>query len=328
MAVKVVDRAAAAARILRPPARTGTTVSRVRLAPDASGLAYVRDDGVEAAIELEAPDRQAHRLVALGDVTVSELVWSPDGQQLAYVVAGAVPSGLASSVGWADAVAGGERGRIEGATCAWTAKGKSLVVVDVQRQAVLQVDPIRAVAKMLGEVRDDGHPLHRARIAAAPSGVHVAVTTRRAAEQRCEVWLFSRTRTAVEQRLITQIPGADVHVVPFWSPRGRTLGLVVVHLPLRKSAIIAIAQLKGDGVILHDHAALDAAEPAAWSPSTQQLACWIAEGPQQRLTLVDTKTHTARPLGEATDVTGALRFLDETTLAVEAGDHVAIHDLR
>jgi dipeptidyl aminopeptidase/acylaminoacyl peptidase len=310
-------------RVVRPPVAPGRMVTLCRLSPDGRRLAWVVDDGTAVHLEVGLPDGAATRVLTVGEGNVTQLHWSPDGARLAYVVAGRVPAGIDHHVGWADAAADGERGRVPGAAFAWTPKGKMLVVVDVERGAVLGLDPRRGTAKPLGRVQDDGHPVFAARVAAAPSGLHVAVSSRRSVDQLCEVSVLSRTRTDVEQRVVTQVPGADVHLIPFWSPKGRTLGLRIVHPPLRRSAVIAVPHLAGDGVVLHGHDAVDAAEPAAWSPSAKRLAFFVADGAVQRLVVVDAKSLVLRAVDDVA-VVGTPRFLDESTLVVDGGDEALV----
>lgn len=327
---------------LRPPTvAAGAETRLVRLSPDGRSLAYVVEDSHAAGIFVAERDGGAARAVALGDERVADLAWSPEGGYLAYVVGRGLPTGLERSVGWVKSSEEGELGRVSGASFAWSGEGK-LVLADLRRQQVVHLNIKSGKQLELADIADDGDLLCPPRLASSPRGKHLAFTCRRAAHDVSEVWVLARKgKREGKCNLLTQVPGADAFIQPFWSPGGRSLGLGIVHAAQERSAVIVVRHMRGDGVILHHHELLDAPHAPAWSPSRRSVAMWMATrrgqradsmhtastrvelvlGPQQ-LVLFDTKTHTVQSL--ATDLTlGSLRFFDEGRRLVVDGGSVA-----
>ena len=101
-------------------------------------------------------------------------------------------------------------------------------------------------------------------------------------------------------KLVTQIPGSQAHVFPFWSPKGGTLGIFIVHLELDRSALIAVPHLDGEGEVLHESELVDGAEAPAWSPSGATIVFQRAEqGGARRLAALSVAARTAWPITEA-----------------------------
>ena len=169
----------------------------------------------------------------------------------------------------------------------------------------------------------------------ASDGQHIAVSCRRAHQQVTEIWVFKRETGTIVGKLVTQIPGAAVRAQPFWSPKGKTLGLSVVHLAQEQSAIIAVRHLKGDGEILHHHELLDAPLRPAWAPGGRWIAYFIGEaraplpgafGPQ-RLALLDVHHRTVHPLLEPGVAGGAPHFVGPRRLAIDGGSSALLLEL-
>src|SRR5690606_11408036 len=121
----------------------------------------------------------------------------------------------------------------------------------------------------------DGHPRFPPGIAISLDGKRLAWSCRRIDDRLCEVWVLARG--AAGPTLLTQIPGSQVQVGPFWSPGGNTLGLHVVHLELDRSALIVVPHLEGEGVILHASELVDGHPAAAWSPAGDAIVFQRAE---------------------------------------------------
>jgi dipeptidyl aminopeptidase/acylaminoacyl peptidase len=307
-----------------PPAPEESTVDRCRVAPDGKRVAWVGDDGIEVCIFVAPIGGQAQRVVGLRHAEVDELAWSPGGEHIAYVIGNTLPTGLERRVGWAEPSAG-ELGRVDGAAFGWSATGRALIVADLRRQSLVHVDITTQREMILSSLADDGDVDYPPVVTVAPGGRHVAFTSRRENEDVSEVWLLGH-QDAGAATLVTQIPGARARVFPFWSPKGRTLGMHVVHFQLGKSAIIVMRHLQGDGEIFHHHELLNAPFPPAWSPSGEHLAVWLAEGVgrmgalgPQTLALIDTRTRAVHALAGAETSVGAPRFLDARRMVLDGG---------
>jgi hypothetical protein len=126
-----------------------------------------------------------------------------------------------------------------------------------------------------------------------------------------------------------------VHILPFWSPKGATLGLFCVHEEQEKTALIVVPRLEGEGVVLYESSLLDPPETPAFAPSGRHIAFFRAEKPpsedaqgSSRLVLLDVRRETFRALSEDDELAGTPHFLDERTLAVDGGSaaHMLVFD--
>jgi hypothetical protein len=313
---------------LRPGAPGVTEVRLTRLAPDGKHLAWVGDDGIEVAIFVAAIGGEPVRLVRLRNGEVDELGWSPSGDRLAYVVGSALPTGVERNVGWA-ALGEGELGRVDGAAFGWSSTGRALLVADLRRQSLVNVEIATKKELILCSLADDGDLDFPPVVTVAPNGDRAAFTSRRRAHDIGDVWVLGRRSEGLTAELITQIPGAHARVFPFWSPKGRTLGMHVVHFDLGRSAVILMRHLQGDGEVFHHHELCNAPVAPAWSPSGRHLALWVATGMgrfgalgPQTLTLIDTRTRATHVLGELPY--GTPRFIDDRCLAIDGGAIVEV----
>ncbi len=321
---------------LSPPAPADATVRLVRLSPDGQRLAYHCDDGVESAVyvcPVGAPE--ATKLVSLGDQRLDELSWAPGGDHLAYVTGNELPTGLERWVGWASGTEPGELGRTRGAAFGWAPGKPAVVVTDLTERAVVHVNLATGDKLPVGEILDDGDIALPPCIALGSDGQRIAVSCRRAHEQVTEIWVFEREPGGIRRKLVTQIPGAAVRAQPFWSPKGKTLGLSVVHLAQEQSAIIALRQLQGEGEVLHHHELLDAPLRPAWAPGGRWIALLVGQaraplpgafGPQ-RLALLDVHQRKVHPLLESGEAWGSPHFVGPRKLAIDGGSSALLLEL-
>ena len=313
-------------RELRPRAPEGAVVKHVRASRDLRRLAFARADGDAPGIYLEELASGAPPALVCGeDVPIEGAGFSADGAYVAYVVGSEQPYGRERTVGWANDAAEGELGRVGGAAFAWTPKG-SLIVADLEQEALIQYDPLTAVSRVIMPLCDAGDTALPPRIAVSPKGKRIAVVCRRSEDAVTEVWIAERDGGAIKSSILTQVPGLDPHVCPFWSPKGLTLGLLIVHPTHAQSAVIAVRRLRGDGEILHERELLDAPEPPAWAPSSDAIALFTADGVAeggeigpQRLALIHCRTRELRPLAGPRIPVGSPAFLDGATLLVDGG---------
>jgi len=323
---------------LRPvsaPVPKDALVRLCRVAPSGHRVAFVREDGDETGIWVgDVSDAVSARcLVPFRPGRVEDLAFSPDGEQIAYRVAPLL--GGRGTVGWASAKNPGELRRVDGTGFCFTPGGGAIIVADPGKKALLRYAQGEDAPRELGPFEDDADPSFPARIAVSPDGAHIAYTAGRDAEEVSEVWLVKREKGIVVTSLLTEIPGASVHVFPFWSPKGGTLGLFCVHEEQEKTALIVVPRLEGEGHVLYESAILDPPRCPTFTPSARFIAFFRREKPDDetregptRLVLLDVKRETFSPLAEQDELVGTPRFLSERMLAVdgESEAHVLFFD--
>jgi Tol biopolymer transport system component len=325
-------------RTLQAPAPADASVRLARLSPSGRRVAFARDDYVMSGIWVGdvGDSLGARRVVALSPHRVESLAFSPDGAHVAYRVGPLL--GGNPTIGWASlAEGGGEVRRVLGASCAWTPGGKALIVADPRRRGVFRQALDGDVERVLGELYDDMDPGFPSRIAVSPDGQRIVYTAGRIADGVSEVWVATRDGDtgAVTTELVTEVPGANVHILPFWSPKGASLGLFCVHEEQDKSAIIVLPKLEGEGEVLYESSLVDPPIVPAWTPSGRYIAFFRREKPgdeqgegPSRLVLLDVRRETFLSLSEPDEVSGTPSFQDERTLAVDGGRaaHLFIFD--
>ena len=317
-----------AARSDLRPSEAGT-VRLVRVSPDGGQLAFVCDDGVNTGLYVcESQSVTARRLVSVGDAAVHELKWSPTGDHVAYVVGQGPPIGAERCVGWASSSAAGELGRVPGISFAWSAGKPALIVADVAQHRLVHIDLAGTEPATLGEILDDGAVDSPPSIAAASTGKHIAFSCRSRHRDMSEVWIIERVKGGMERTLLTQIPGADVGVSLFWTPKGKSLAMNIVHSTVRQSAIIVVQGLKGDGEVLHHHDGLDASLTPAWSPDGRWIAMFCGMGAtQQRLAMLDVRARKLLPVDGVVPL-GTPHFIDDGKLAIDCDTSAVLLDLK
>lgn len=325
----------------RPESPEDDPVELVRLSPDGKRVIFSRPRGKQPGI-WAAPTgafAQAVRVVAYDDEEepwrAEELAFAPDSAHFAYVRGGGPAPGGGGGVGWANAGKPGELGRTTGLGFAWTPKSSALIVADPERGMILRRALGGGPPQPLAKLSDDGDPAFPPRIAVSPDGGRIAFTSRRAADEVTEVHVITRTDEGAQCELLTEIPGAAVHVRPFWSPKGGTLAMLVVHLEQEKSAIIAVPKLEGEGVVLYENELLDAVEVPAWAPSGHSIAFFHVPAARHEftksgpalLTLLDVRKieePVRIELGDPDQLTGAPHFLDDRRLAIDGRDRAHV----
>jgi len=280
----------------------------------------VRDRGVFIA----EPDTGWSRRLAGYAVPVSELAFSADGAFVAYVVGDKLAPAADRVVAWARTTAPGEAGRAYGTGYAWGPEKATLFVVDPRENALVRWSAEVGTSKRLCEAQDDPIPDYPPRVAVAAEAKRIAFTLHRAAKDWTELWVLSRDGAGEPSAsLLTQVPGAEIVLEPFWSPGGGTIGLHIVHPGQEQSAIILVPRLQGDGEIYHESERVDGAAAPAWSPSSRFVAFFPADGDgQERLSLLDCASpeHALVPILDPGEAAGSRpRFVDAHNLALEGG---------
>ncbi len=263
-------------QILRPPAPEGALLSLARLSPDGARLAYVRADGERYGVYMADPATGWNRRLAAYDAPIEGLAWSPDGAHIAYVVGSKLPLAGERRVAWGGG-GPGEAGRLQAASFAWSPAKATLFLADVAGKALLRQDAAAGEARKLADLVDRGDADFPPSIAVSEGAKQIAFTSIDPLKDEVSVHVLGRDDSgAAALTLVTKIPGGDVHVRPFWSPRGVTLGLYIAHAEQERSAVIALPKLEGDGIILYSSELLDAAVTPAWTPSGKGIVLFSA----------------------------------------------------
>lgn len=306
-------------RTLSPSGDGGTGA---RLLADGSKIVYLRE-GDGFSVMVEEPETGWKRRIAAYTDPVSALSPSPGGELVAYVIGSAVNPAEERVVAWAETTAPRENGRVPGTAFGWGVNRAALYVVDPREHALVRYDLPSGKQRRLADVPDDGIAPFPARVVVGPEAQRIAVVSRRALRDLTEVWILSPEGMS----LLTQVPGADIHVNPIWSPGGKTIALHIAHPGQDQSAIVIVPKLEGDGELYYEAESQDGAAAPAWSPSSRYMAFFpLASEGLPRLSLYDLETRTALPIldaGDAADTT-SLRFADARHLVLEGGSAVQV----
>jgi hypothetical protein len=318
-------------RVISAPVGKDASIRLCRLSPTDHRLAYVREDGPDGQTGIwvsSAYDAtNAQCLVPMKPGRVEELAFSPDGSRLAYRVSPLL--GARGTVGWVSVDKPGEIKRVDGSGFCWTPGGKAILVADPWKKTLFRYSMEEEAPRKLGLLEDDADPSFPVRIAVSPDGASIVYTAGRHNEDVSEVWLIQREKEVLKGSILTEIPGDSVHILPFWSPKGRTLGLYCVHEEQEKSAILVIPQLEGEGLVLYESGILDPIQTPAFSPSAHYIAFFRRESPSDeyregpaKLVFLDVRRETFSALSEPDEFAGTPRFYTDKTLTVD-GDATA-----
>lgn len=340
----------------------------VRLSPDGQRWAFVSGRSAPQTVSVGAAEPQLvgdqpYRVPRDDEPTVdagptllalcrggppADLRWSPDGQHVAYRIAG-FPPGFGDRIGWARTDKPGEIGSLPGTAFAWAPKGQVLFVANTDAYHLGRVEMDSGRFQQLAELIHARDARFWPQIAPSPSGEQIVFTARHQPEDTVRVWSVARQDGEPTAELVTLVPGADIHVLPFWSPKGRSLGLQVVHPEQQRTGLIVLRNMQGEGEILYRNESLDGPLPPAWAPDGKAIALYCQRAtddlaappkpmapepldpaerptggpappmPDQTLCLLDLETGEPQPLAERGELSGELRFLDERRLVVDGG---------
>ena len=260
-------------RKLVPALAKGSEIGAVRLSPDGARLAFWCADAGPPGVYVASADslQDGKCLVPSDGWTAGEIRWSPDGKSVAFTASSGPPPGELR-IGWVGAEGAWVPEWLVGMSFAWAPRGKTLFTADVPNQIIWRHDVGSGKAGALGWFEDDGDPHFPPRIVPSPEGDRVAVTTRRVQGNLTRAWIFEGEGQDASIRLLTEVPGASSHVLPFWSPNGTNIGLRIINLETQESQITVFRGLQGEGTFLHGRELVDEAAPAVWLPGGR----WIA----------------------------------------------------
>lgn len=301
---------------LTPAIATEGSLHQARLSPDGERLAFVIEGSSDAGLYAGPVDGSAwHKLVGYPSFSTPEIAWSADGRMIAYRVV-ADPPGYHDQIGYVISTQRGEVNRIDGQAFAWARKGAVIYALDGARMALLRYDLDRGTSRRLSEFLHHYDARFPPKLVPSPDGARIAFTSRNVLEDTTRLFIAERREGEVDGHLLTWIPGADVHVFPFWSPKGVSLGMYMVHEALDTTGLVLINKLRGEGEIFYRRDGQDVARSPVWAPDGTSVVLPRGEG-WTRLALAD---KSATPLG--VDATGEARFDAQGSLWLEGTDRV------
>ena len=338
-AIKIQER-----RLLRPRMADEAQVDHVRVAPDGKRLAFARKDGEHAGIYVQDADGNSQRILECTELMPVEITWSPDGKLLAYGLSEGDEIGARRQVGWASSTAPGggqggvqppgEIGWVGGATHAFRPDSGALFVYSSPTLSVCDVT--KDSGERVGFAKDTGDPRFPPRIAVSRDAAQIALSVRNSFDEHLAVWIFQRAgereivgTAEYQTSFLTEVPGAEAFVIPFWSPKGVSLGLLIAHLEKEKSGIVVFRGGEGDGEILYESELIDAAVAPAWAPSgdsivfTQAVELPTEADPDAigyRLAVLSFTERVVVPITGPDKVLGQPRFLGARGLVIDGGE--------
>ena len=284
------------------------------------GALYIGD--VEQA---EAIGKTARRLWsgAAGE-HVSELAWSADGQFLGMILSSGPPPGNLS-VGIVR-VSDGRFSRHAGHALAFAGSGATVLIADPPTSRVYMRDLDLEIENRVCEIADDGDPHFPPVISVSPDHRRFALVTRRVTDNATHVYLAEHDNRQWHANPLSDMPGTDARVLPFWSADSQAFAFYVIDLEQHHTAMIGVPQREGPGDILYTSDSIDAAITPAAHPDGRLIAFVRAHPKEEagtlvenRLVLLDPATHTIATVTQDREIVGQLRWLDAQTLLVEGG---------
>lgn len=325
-------------RLLRPKMADEARVEHVRVAPDGKRLAFARKDEEHAGIYVEDAEGKTQRILECREMLPAEITWSPDGKLLAYELSEGDEVGTRRRVGWASSTAPGEIGWVGGSAHAFRPDSGAVFVYSSPILAVCDVT--KDSGDRVGFAKDTGDPRFPPRLAVSRDAAQIALSVRNSFDEHLSVWMFQRAgdqglvgASPYQTSFLTEVPGAEAFAVPFWSPKGVSLGLLIAHLEKEKSGIVVFRGGAGDGEIVYESELVDAAVAPTWAPSGDSIVFMQAvelptdadpDAIAYRLAALSLAEHAVVPLTGADKLLGQPRFLGARGLVIDGGEEAQL----
>jgi Tol biopolymer transport system component len=306
-----------------------------RASPDLARVAFWVDRGERRGLYVadtewaEEIGEAAERVWASDDADLTELAWSGDGAYLAFRLTGDPPRiGVLR-------LANREFTELPGASLAWAGRGATLLVADPPASRLYLKDLELGIEHRICEITDDGDPAFPPVISVSPDQRRFALVTRRSAEDATHVHLAHHDGRAWQATPVTQVPGVNLRILPFWTADSAACGLYVIDPDQHHTAMIAVPDAEGAGDILYTSDSVDAVITPAVHPDGRLIA-FVRAHPradassliENRLVLLDPVEHAVAPITADAEIGGKLRWLDDQTLLVEGGAAIWTVQLR
>lgn len=269
------------------------------------------------------------RVFSPEDGHVADLAWSGDGQWVAFTLTAGPPPGGVRIV----AVRIGDQKKVElaGMCFTWAGNVATLLIADPGASRLYLKDLELDVEHRLSEIKDDGDPHFPPFISVSPDQRRFALVTRRARDEVTSVQLAHHDGRQWETHPLTNVPGTDSRIFPFWSFDAHSLALYVIDLERKSSSMIALPQRDGPGQVLYASESIDGFYPPAVHPDGRLIAMvrsHAGAAAEKRVVLVDPVERSVAPISTDAEMVGQLRWLDGQTLVVEGSGKVWTIKLR
>ncbi len=266
------------------------------------------------------------RVFSPDDGHIADLAWSGDGQWVAFTLTAGPPPGEVRIV----AVRVGDQKKIElaGMCFAWAGNAATLLIADPAASRLYLKDLELEVEHRLSDIKDDGDPHFPPVISVSPDQRRFALVTRRVGDEVTSVHLAHHDGRQWETRPLTDVPGTDSRIFPFWSFDAQSLALYVIDLERKSTAMIALPQRDGPGQMLYTSESIDGFYPPAVHPDGRLIAMVRAHAGENRVVLVDPVERSVAPITTDPEMVGHFRWIDAQTLVVEGSKKIWTIKLR
>jgi len=302
-----------------PQYDAGGAVEQVRLSADGSRMGFVvRGDGCDGLYAGSVDGDDWLKIAGFPEWHTPLWAWSAEGSYLAYAVPGD-PLGVGDHVCCVETARRNEVAWLPGHAFAWSRRGALLYLADMASMQLVRCDVAAGRRKPLVPYHHHASERFRSAVVPSPDGQRLVLTSRNELQDVSRVMVIARHEGKVASEQLSWIPGADQHVRPCWSPKGRSLALWMVHEALDRTGLVLLEGLQGDGEIYYQRDGLDEAIAPVWAPDGRSLF-FMAEGGQ--LTRLDLDRRVTTPLGAPGLQGDTLRLLPDGRLLVEGGTAV------
>lgn len=300
-----------------------------RLAPDGQSLAFaVREGKISRVVVERLSGEQSQLAIVEEGLAVEDLRWAADGRRFA-VMLGEDDSAHCKRICMVCAIEQESmrwEPQVAATSCAWHSDGQRLAVYEAHSQTAVLYGKDRSVER-LGGGRDAGEPRFAPQMVFAPGGQKMALSLRSAFDDRVSISVCSWADGGYEQSLLTEIPGHEIHVRPFWSHRGRSLGLLVADEAHEQSGILLFRGAQGEGQVAYHGDVVDVPSQPVWTRDARHVL-WFRSEPSEAcravLSSLEIETGKVQALLEPDALSGDLWFDNGGELIADGDEAVYI----